>query len=63
MGGEWLLNVYTIKSNAGESIIDSEKRALIEKHLLLIEKNCMSNEFDYYKVGFAFYTLETEGST
>lgn len=61
MNGEWLLNVYTIKSDPRESIDVTEEKKLLEKHLVLLEKKCMSVEFDYYKTGFVFLHFGNRG--
>lgn len=57
----WLLNVYTIRSNPNELIDPEVKNRLIEKHLKLLEKNNMSDEFDYYKIGFCFLHFGNRG--
>lgn len=61
LSGKWLLNVYTIKSDPKENINIDVKKELIEKHLLLLEKKCMSVEFDYYKTGFVFLHFGNRG--
>lgn len=59
--GEWLLNVYLIRSNPNESISDDEARNLVEKYLAVLEEKCMSSEFDYYRIGFAFLHYGNRG--
>ena len=50
----WLLNLYIIRSDRNEHIIDKTVESLIERHLLLLESTCMSDEFDYLRTGFVF---------
>lgn len=61
MNGEWLLNTYIIRSNPEEIINDNEVKSLIEKHLRLLEEECLSDEFDYYKTGFSFLHYGNRG--
>lgn len=61
LNGEWLLNLYIIRSDVNEEIKFDENKELIEKHLHLLEENCMSDEFDYYKIGFAFLHFGNRG--
>lgn len=61
LNGSWQLNTYLIRSNAQESVSTETIFNLIEKHLLLLEKNCMSDEFDYYRTGFVFLHYGNRG--
>lgn len=58
---KWLLNVYLIRSNPNEEITSSVITQLLNKHLQLLEKNNMSEEFDYYRTGFAFLHFGNRG--
>lgn len=59
--GEWLLNVYLIRSNPNESISDDEVRNLVEKYLAVLEESCMSSEFNYYRIGCVFLHYGNRG--
>lgn len=61
LNGKWILNVYIIKSNPMEIICDSEIDAIIEGHLFELEKNCISTEFEYYRMGLAFLHYGNRG--
>lgn len=58
---EWLLNVYIIQSNEFEVIDNEEAYNIIETFLDDIENNCISNEFIYFKTGFAFLHYGNRG--
>lgn len=58
---KWMLNVYLIKSNPNEAVSSDVVTKIIEKHLLLIESGNMSEEFDYYRTGFAFLHFGNRG--
>lgn len=58
---EWLLNVYIIQSNEFEVINNTEAYNIIEIFLDDIESNCLSNEFTYFKTGFAFLHYGNRG--
>ncbi len=57
----WLLNVYIIKSDSNEYIKKSEIFSIIEKHLSLLEQNCISDEFCYFRTGFAIIHYGNRG--
>lgn len=61
LDGEWLLNVYIIKSDPNEDIKLEECKRLIEMHLVVLEDGCMSDEFEYFKTGFAFLHYGNRG--
>lgn len=58
---DWFLNVYIIRSNQEESIHEDESFNLIEKHLGILEQQCISSEFEYFRVGFAFLHYGNRG--
>lgn len=57
----WAINLYIIKSNPDEVIDNDLVTSLLEKHLTLLEKDNMSSEFEYYKIGFAFLHFGNRG--
>ena len=57
----WLLNVYVIKSDNNEYVKESEVFNIIEKHLILLEQDCISDEFCYFRTGFAFVHYGNRG--
>lgn len=61
LNGKWVLNTYLIRSNPEEVVSKDIQTRLIEKHILLLEENCMSDEFDYYRTGFAFLHFGNRG--
>ncbi len=58
---KWLLNIYLIKSNKYEQVDDNQIISIINKYLLSLEQNCISNEFDYFRTGFAFIHYGNRG--
>lgn len=59
--GKWLLNVYLIQSDVFEDIEDAQVNQLIESYLDILEKTCISDEFEYYRTGFAFLHYGNRG--
>lgn len=57
----WLLNVYLIQSNKAEYVSDNVVEDLIEKYLEELEDKCISDEFDYFRTGFAFLHFGNRG--
>ena len=61
LNSTWLLNIYIIQSNPNEEISLELAKSIIEDKLHSIEQEWMSNEFDYYKTGFAFLHFGNRG--
>lgn len=59
--GSWLLNIYLIKSDKQEMISDNQVTQIIELYLNKLETSCLSEEFLYYRTGFAFLHYGTRG--
>lgn len=59
--GRWLLNVYLIQRDENENISDCMVEELIEKHLSELERSCISDEFEYFRTGFAFLHFGNRG--
>ena len=57
----WLLNVFLIKANASEVISQDTVFQIIETHLSEIDNEYMSDEFEYFKTGFAFLHYGNRG--
>ncbi len=57
----WLLNVYLIQSNENEHISDNTVNGLIEQYISDLEDKCISDEFDYFRIGFAFLHYGNRG--
>ena len=58
---DWMLNVYIIQSNKEENILWKEVYEIIERILHDIENNCVSEEFTYFRTGFAFVHYGNRG--
>lgn len=58
---EWLLNVYIIKSSNLEVISEEEILLVMEEKILQLEQTYMSQEFDYFRTGFAFLHYGNRG--
>lgn len=61
LGKEWLLDVYIIKYDRDELIDEQDARSIIEKCLYQLELECLSDEFEYFKTGFAFLHFGRRG--
>lgn len=59
--GKWLLNVYLIQSDCNENIPVSQVHSIIDSHLIKLEHACISEEFEYYRTGFAFLHYGNRG--
>lgn len=59
--GKWLLNVYLIQSDVFENIVDAQVNQIIESYLDILEQTCISDEFEYYRTGFAFLHYGNRG--
>lgn len=57
----WLLNVVLIKANPGEVVSEETVIQIIERHLSQIEDSFMSDEFEYFRTGFAFLHYGNRG--
>lgn len=57
----WLLNLYVIQSNEKEKITYDSSKKIVEKFLKEIEKNHLSDEFTYFRTGFAFLHYGSRG--
>lgn len=58
---EWLLNIYLFKSDIYEKVCNEEIQSLITDKLYELEEECMSEEFCYLKIGFAFLHFGNRG--
>lgn len=58
---DWMLNVYIIQSDENENILWKEVYDIIDRILHDIEKNCFSEEFTYFRTGFAFVHYGNRG--
>lgn len=58
---DWMLNVYVIQSNKEENISWKEIYEIIERILHDIERNCISEEFTYFRTGFVFVHYGNRG--
>lgn len=61
LDGQWLLNLYILKYNLSENFNDEAISDILNKSLLQLETECVSNEFDYLKIGFAFLHFGQRG--
>jgi len=61
LDGKWLLNLYLLKHNQSEYFSDETINDIINKSLLQLETECMSKEFNYFKIGFAFLHFGERG--
>lgn len=61
LNGKWCLNIYVLKSRSGEIIPEKEINEIIEDHLCELEQKCMSSEFEYFRIGFAFLHYGNRG--
>lgn len=61
LGRTWKLNLYVIKSNKDEELSNEYINSLVEMYLKELEHTCISEEFDYYRVGFAFLHFGNRG--
>lgn len=59
--GRWLLNIFLIKADPNESISNEVVFQIVDKHISQIETLYMSNEFDYFRTGFAFLHFGNRG--
>ena len=53
LDGKWLLNLHILKYNSSEQFSDDVINDILNQGLSQLETECMSDEFDYFKIGFA----------
>lgn len=58
---KWMLNIYMLQSDTEEIISDKEVFSIINNVLKDIEKNCISEEFVYFRTGFALLHYGNRG--
>lgn len=54
LNNAWTLNVYVLKGKPQEIVCEENTDLIFEKYLNELEGKCLSDEFEYLKVGFAF---------
>ena len=58
---EWLLDIYVIKYDRNEIIDDKLLFGIISNCLIVLNKQCLSKEFEYFKTGIAFLHFGRRG--
>lgn len=58
---KWMLNIYLIQSDTEEKISEKEIYDIINKALKDIEENSISEEFVYFRTGFALLHYGNRG--
>lgn len=57
----WLLNLHILKNKSDEPVSKDTEDFIINKYLSQLENECLSDEFDYLKIGFAFLHFGRRG--
>lgn len=61
LNNSWILNLYVLKSDSTEVVEEKTIESLFDAYLTQLESKCMSAEFEYLKIGFAFLHFGRRG--